>query len=492
MPDVRYVCMSDLHFGAQNSLLTNVSAGATRAEPSAPSACLAAFVDCLADLVAANEDQRQKPSLILNGDILELALATDDVAIRAFEHFVRAAFVERDLFDHTIHYVPGNHDHHTWETARERQYAAYVGANAPGAVLAPPWHSTTMFEETSRRLGGAGTTESELLNTVVRRFEQLRDVRVAIHYPNFGLRSTSGSTVLFHHGHYVESIYRLMSRLKIDLFPASTVGRYPWDWEAENFAWVDFFWSTLGRSGQWGADVGLLYDMLQDERAVQAMGRNLADAIVATGQPKFVPRIVRRWGAKKAMGLVASRVRGLERARPADGPLTAAGIAGLKQYVEGPLALQLARETAEPRSARTAFVFGHTHKPFQQNERYHGFEGNVQVYNTGGWVVDTLEPDTRAGAAAVLVDEDLDIAFLRLYIQQAAAAESPVVLTALDETSDNALLSRLRSRVDVAGDPWARLAQVVAAAVPARAEGLRVIIDNGVKAAEARPAPASS
>jgi hypothetical protein len=229
--------------------------------------------------------------------------------------------------------------------------------------------------------------------------------------------------------------------------------------------------------------------MLQDPRAVQAMGRNLADAIVATGQPKLVPRVVRRWGVRKAMGLVANRVGNLERSRPTDGALTPAGIAGLKQYVEGPLALQLARETRESPPARTAFVFGHTHKPFQEAERYDGFEGPVPVYNTGGWVVDTLQPDTRAGAAAVLVDEELNIAFLRLYNQQAASAESPVALTALDDTPDNALLSRLRAHLDLTGEPWAGLARVVAAAIPGRAEGLRIIIDAGVRAAEARPAP---
>ncbi len=493
MPDVRYVCMSDLHFGAQNSLLTSVSGDAATADPASPSECLTAFVDCLAELVATNDDQGVKPVLILNGDILELALATEDVAIRAFEHFVRLALEERDLFDHTIHYVPGNHDHHTWETTRERQYAAYIARNAPGTELRPPWHSTTMFDETAVRLGTGGVAECELLNAVIRRFDRLRDVRVELHYPNFGLRSGTGGVVLFHHGHFVESIYRLMSQLKIDLFPASVTGPYPWDWEAENFAWIDFLWSTLGRSGQWGTDVGLLYDMLQDERAVQAITRNLADVIVATGKPRFVPRPLRRLAVRKGMDLVAGRVANLERTAPTAGPLTEAGIAGLRRYVEGPLALQLAREALpDPKASPdpsngTAFVFGHTHKPFQSLESYAGFTAPVQVYNTGGWVVDTLEPDTRAGAAAVLIDEDLHTAFLRLYNQSLAPALPPVSLTGLDDTPDNALLIRLRSRINPATGPWGRLSQVVAAAIPSRAAGLRLIIDRGVKAAEARP-----
>ena len=91
MPDVRYVCLSDLHFGAQNSLLTNLAAGDVIADPLAASPTLTVFVDCLSSLVAANEDRSTKPILVLNGDILDFALASDEVAILAFERFVELA-----------------------------------------------------------------------------------------------------------------------------------------------------------------------------------------------------------------------------------------------------------------------------------------------------------------------------------------------------------------------------------------------------------------
>ena len=32
------------------------------------------------------------------------------------------------MFDPVVHYVPGNHDHHEWEIARESQYVTYVCA----------------------------------------------------------------------------------------------------------------------------------------------------------------------------------------------------------------------------------------------------------------------------------------------------------------------------------------------------------------------------
>ena len=65
---------------------------------------------------------------MLNGDILEFALATDDTALSVFEQFIDLAFpVDGEpIFDDRVLYLPGNHDHHLWETARERQYAHHI------------------------------------------------------------------------------------------------------------------------------------------------------------------------------------------------------------------------------------------------------------------------------------------------------------------------------------------------------------------------------
>lgn len=63
-----------------------------------------------------------RPNLVHNGDVLEFALATDNVAAMAFDRFIDLAFDPADpLFAPVVYYVPGNHDHHLWEVARERQ-----------------------------------------------------------------------------------------------------------------------------------------------------------------------------------------------------------------------------------------------------------------------------------------------------------------------------------------------------------------------------------
>ncbi len=116
---IRYVCLSDLHLGEEDSLLTGVDAETGMCDPlEGPVPVLDGLADRLGELI---DGQEQRPTLILMGDALELALATDNVAAMAFERFVKSTFVEQRLFDGIL-YVPGNHDHHVWESARETQY----------------------------------------------------------------------------------------------------------------------------------------------------------------------------------------------------------------------------------------------------------------------------------------------------------------------------------------------------------------------------------
>jgi hypothetical protein len=64
------------------------------------------------------------------------------------------------------------------------------------------------------------------------------------------------------------------------VFPDRTVPSAPWDFEAENFAWIDFLWSALGRSGDVGKDVELVYNKLQSRKQLQGLISNLAGGIV--------------------------------------------------------------------------------------------------------------------------------------------------------------------------------------------------------------------
>jgi hypothetical protein len=475
MPDVRYVCLSDLHFGAENSILTCLAPGGVVPDPDRPSTAMVALVDGLADLIGKNEDTH-KPTLILCGDILELALSTDNVAAMVFERFVERVFPENGrLFADTIYFVPGNHDHHLWEAARERQYAHYARRRPLSQELEPPWHTTRMFTEADPH-----PVDAELLTTLVRRYPTLHDVCVRTIYPNLGLRSKDGSRcVVIHHGHYVEAMYRLMTTLKDIVFPGRPTPQQVWEWEAENFAWIDFFWSTLGRSGDVGADVGLVYASLQSDDAMARVASNLATGLAERMQG---PRPL-KWAEAKALQLLLSRVvrrvGRLERNHPATA-LSDKARAGLALYLEGPLLGQLHAELhGADVPHQLTFVFGHTHKPFELSLAAQGYPGPVAVYNTGGWVVDSLKPAPRQGGAVILIDEDLNTVSLRAYNQSADPSSYRVSLNQVG-SDPNPFHRRLQGLVDPERQPWSGLSEAAAALVPERNQDLARLLKQGL------------
>ena len=93
MSDIRYVCMSDLHFGEKGSLLTNLLPNG-ETDPKTPSPVMESLVECLRTLISNNENQATKPTLILAGDILELALTTTNQAAMVFERFIELVMPE--------------------------------------------------------------------------------------------------------------------------------------------------------------------------------------------------------------------------------------------------------------------------------------------------------------------------------------------------------------------------------------------------------------
>ena len=471
MSDIRWICMSDTHFGAENSILSHVPEGRTRVEPDTPSAVLTHLIACLRTTVATNAKTRP-PTLILHGDILELALADDNVAATSFATFIRLAFAEPPLFDPTIYYVPGNHDHHLWETARERQYTDYIRGLAPGKPIGPPWHVTRLFEEPS-----TVTPEAELLNAVLGR-EADHDLAVRIVYPNLGIRSEDEERVIvIHHGHFTEPLYRLMSSLKAALFPRQPASKEIWEWEADNFAWIDFFWSTLGRSGSAGADVGLVYEMLQDSDALGSLAANLARFI--SDQLRSEARSVARFGLTPLARWLVPKVATRERSLPE--VLSAKTVSGLHEYLSGPVRLQLEGEHPGAVSRELTFIFGHTHKPFERPESITPFPQPVSLVNSGGWVVDTPETSPVQGASVILIDTDCGVASLRMYNQADDTASYTVRLTTAGAARDRALQESLGAMLDFTAAPWTAFSAEVAKAVTNRHRLLPRLIEEGVR-----------
>ena len=468
MTDIRYVILSDLHFGAENSVLTalnerRASAGSAgfSADPQRPSPLLSGLIEGLRELTRG---QDRPPTLILAGDILDLALSLDEVCAMVFRLFAHLAFADGSpAFNPVIHYVPGNHDHHEWEITREDQYVTYVCGQPADAELVRPWH-TTKLEPTAERPVAC----SALLTGLARSQPGGTGVEVHVSYPNLALRTPDGHRCLIvSHGHFTESIYTLLSRLRDILYPGQRpapvqdIDRL----EAENFAWIDFLWSTLGRSGQVGRDMGLIYADLTSPRDTDTLVSNLVSAMTAKS-PGW-RRAPERWALDAVLAREANRVAKSERGTPSVA-LTAAGQAGLRDYLEGPVRAQLRHELGSVPDEVT-FVYGHTHKPFVDRWSVPGFPSPVHIVNTGGWVVDTATPAPVQAGVAVLVNENLDAASLQFYRQSTGSTAVPVqFLSPPAGQQPSAWHSELASRIDPAAAPWATLAETAAKLVAQR------------------------
>jgi Calcineurin-like phosphoesterase len=458
MPDIRYVCLSDLHLGADNSALTAIQPGGIETAPMQTDAVMSQFVACLRELIHHNENP-EKPKLVLNGDILEMALTDVNKAAMVFERFVELVFPAdgEALFDKNIIYIPGNHDHHIWENARETQYVNYIQHIEGGKELPTPWHTTKMFQPDLVR--------EYFLTNLLQRYPHLRDAVVDVVYPNYALvREDGQKCVVISHGHYVESIYSLMTTLNTMFFPERARPKVVWDLEAENFAWLDFFWSTMGRSGDVGQDIGIFYAKLQDEKQLGKLINNFLSSLAnQSQQPKFLEGIEVKsldWLVDKVL---AGRFS-LEKNKTAQ-PLSAEALQGLHAYMEIFLLEQMRIENKQFIPPDITFLFGHTHKPFQQQMTFAGYPAPVAVYNSGGWVVDKLEPIAIYGAAALLVDEALHTVSLRMYNQAANDADYAVRVEEVSTAGHSSFYERLNALVTPANDPWKLFSQTIAEAV---------------------------
>lgn len=499
MSGIRYVCLSDTHLGEEDSLLTYLKRE-ERAElppenepPTNPlrrSPVLGRLAECLRELISkCNGENEPKPTLILNGDVLELALAETSDALMTLDRLVEALFPPGEaLFHPTIFYVPGNHDHHLWELAREEQYfdriaSAGIGEKVP---LTPPWHTTDISQD---------TVQPRFLEGFVRRYGDFaEDIQIHMAYPNLAFRNADmGKLVIFHHGHFTESIYMLMSHLKARLLRRGQLPKTVEGIEAENFAWIDFFWSMLGRSGEVGEDIETLYDMMEDAEGRRKLASLLAPLLAdALGLKGCTRKVVGRLVARLARRIV-DRLNSRERKKPRSS-LSSEARAELATYVEGALREQiLADPRLAPRrtvSEEVTLVFGHTHKPFEQGpadekSRFDGYALPLSICNTGGWVVEPCEPKERRqrGATVALLDEDLNGVALRMYDECRWPEPCPVEARGVTRPGggDNALLERVRDIVKPDREPWWSFAGAVATALKVRTEYLKQRIREGVR-----------
>jgi hypothetical protein len=472
MPDIRYVCLSDMHLGADNSVLTTIQLNnGVTTDPAVTSPVLSLFVACLRELIRHNESP-QKPTLVLNGDILELALTDTNKAAMVFERFIELVFPPEGeaLFDKNILYLPGNHDHHIWESARETLYTQFIASVPTGSELPALWHTTPMFKP--------NLVPETFLTTLLRRYPRLKDASLSVIYPNYALANEQ-RCVIFNHGHYVEPIYSLMTTLNTMFFPDRKRPTLIWELEAENFAWIDFFWSTMGRSGDVGTDIGLFYDKLQDPRQFERLVGNFVTSFIEQKRKGKWFQSVEVGALKWLLDAVLTHIMDMEKHRTQEA-LSANARQGLTFYMEQPVREQLRMELGQGQSIPQdiTFLFGHTHKPFQEEMTFAGYPAPIKVYNSGGWVVDKVLPSPIFGATVLLLDEALHTTSLHMYHQSSNDAEYAVTLGELLHPGEthSAFYERLCALVNPTSDPWKSFSSVVAEAVRVHEQALQIKI----------------
>ena len=95
-----------------------------------------------------------------------------------------------------------------------------------------------------------------------------------------------------------------------------------------------------------------------------------------------------------------------------------------------------------------------------------GYPASLKVYNSGGWVVDTVQISQVHGAAVILIDETLDAITLRMYNQATNVADYAVHVEELTQGSTSSpFYDRVNALVNSASDPWKAFSEAVAEAV---------------------------
>lgn len=453
---LRFVCISDLHLGARSGILTP-----SRSPDGMPDrSAIEAYGRCLRAL--ALSDTASPPTLVINGDLLEMALSSLSNAANVLDYFLSAVLGPDETwpFADRIVFLAGNHDHHLWESAREGWHFEQVRQTQSHKHLPPVPHVTDVAGQI-----GDTVVIDPLLTALIRRHPALAACDVQAAYPNFGVFDVErGRQVIFHHGHFIETAYHLVSKVRTFFFPGAKSPEDVAGIEAENFAWIDFFWSTLGRSGDAGQDVSLIYDKMRSWDEIRWLLHNVAVSVVGGGHK--IKGFIK--GAETAvlsafLDATLGRLSSMEVHQSGE-PLTAAAAAGLKRYVEGPLLRQLDETWGGP-AAHTTLVLGHTHKPFEKAQHFEGFAGEVEVFNSGGYFVDTPEEEHCHGGSLILVSDDLETVAVRMYAEEALGRAPFVTSVRAVQGASDAFADEITRVISADSEPWTAFATAAATQV---------------------------
>ena len=491
-----YVCLSDLHLGARYSILSSRDEH-TRFKAKDRSLCFTQLADGLRDLIPKVYDG-QPPKLILLGDIVDFSFASMSDIVEALEVMIDVFFPdgESPMFQKEIIFIPGNHDHRFWQNEKDKLFLDSFDQSKRQSNEDLHYQTSDLFRSDS--------LPSQFLNQLPK--ARAKGLSFELRYPNWALyRAATGDTqskqIVFHHGHYIEPLYRLMTTVNqvISNIDDPDIEEL----ERQNGSWIHFFWSSLGASPAQRDATVLLFDIMQNPSATyqysQKLAKMMADFLSTQVGMSPSNEVINSLTVEKLLtGILSATLgKGFHAERACiDSALSDEGWEGLHWYLSSPLHQQIIedsktrglRQSSDTKTIETdtTFVFGHTHKPFQDMLGVTGYDAPVKLLNSGGWVVDEADFSSVQGGAAIFIDEGLNTASLRLF-QAPVNGHMPEVMAEgvyHDEAESNPLLSKMRDQLDQS--KWDNFQSSVQAAIELRALEVRDQFfdrysNNGVK-----------
>lgn len=408
-----YIALSDLHLGEEDSVLSNVVYASDpaadseavfteseRVEASVPNACMRALVNFLHMCKSSFNAGKRIPYLVLIGDIADLGVASQADALRSFRTFLTEV-CQREIFDRII-YVPGNHDHANWSLIRDTNFIAALKHNQASTLDQPRYATSISRYETA-----------EVLNQIVADLPmRVASPDIFVAYPSLHLTAQNGKETVFHHGHFMEDMYRVLSlaceRISKDRTIEALRAELALDgttFEQENGPWIDFVFSGMARAGGVAKAIERIYEMLLRPDGVEELLRRLSAVLQEETDIRFLTEGMER---KLFLAVLRRLISGDHRSSPhrlspSPDPFPKELQVGLDRFLNNVIVRALNDEGRSPLANGTTLVFGHTHKPFLcrggegdvvRNDRF----GSMPILNTGGWVLEKAD-EPAAGAA---------------------------------------------------------------------------------------------
>jgi len=435
---------------------------------------------------------------VLLGDIVDFSFASMNDVVDALNLLIDALFSDDApaMFQKEIIFIPGNHDHRFWQNEKDNLFLDRFEQRQNQSEQSERYQTSELFR--SRSLG------SQFLNRLPQ--AKAKGLTFELRYPNWGLyRAGVGHSknrqIIFHHGHYIEPLYRLMTM--VNKVISNIEDPCIEELERQNGSWIDFFWSSLGASPAQCDNMVLLFDIMQNPAATYQYSQKLAKVVAdyLSTQVGMSPsnEVINSLTVEKLLtGILSatlSKSFHAERASTHD-VLSDEGWKGLHWYLSRPVHQQILQDSKAANyfqgdnqnviETDTSFIFGHTHKPFQDSLGVDGFQAPVKLLNAGGWVVDGPDLGSVQGGAAIFIDDDLNSASLRLF-QTPVNGKMPEVNVAdiyQNNNLSNPLLDKLSDSLDTV--QWTGFQESVSDAIELRAREVRDQFfdrysNNGVK-----------